>query len=77
VLARTAGVEILLVAIMSTRVGHQKLPARRRDPPFAARWVGRRPRVPPAALENPGNFVASCQSDRFIGIDHCWIEATQ
>jgi hypothetical protein len=34
-------------------------------------------RAYPAALENPANFVPSCRSDRFVGIDHCWIEAAQ
>jgi hypothetical protein len=34
-------------------------------------------RAYPAALENPANFVPNCRSDPFVGIDHCWIEATQ
>ncbi|HKN12548.1 MAG TPA: hypothetical protein VJX68_05070 [Candidatus Binatus sp.] len=30
-----------------------------------------------SALENLADLVASCESDRSIGIDHCWIKATQ
>ena len=29
------------------------------------------------SLEKPTNFVAPCGLTRFVGIDHCWIEATQ
>lgn len=36
-----------------------------------------RARAIPAALEYLINFVASCGLNRLVGIDHCWIEATQ
>jgi hypothetical protein len=34
-------------------------------------------RATPRALENTIDLVASCISDRLVGIDDCWIEATQ
>jgi hypothetical protein len=34
-------------------------------------------RANPRALENTTVLVASCISDRLVGIDNCWIEATQ